>query len=221
MPDPAQLLQMITTSLGQNFGLGTLTAAAANDRYEAFIWLLVIQAAQAEQAQVALVDVYGNAATAPLLRTSPGVIASQAYPYTHAVISFPGKPPLEAHVGIKTAGKSSVPHECDVMVLEQVEADACRTSGANPRYGSAVIVVECKYYSDNLPLRLSREFLGLCKEMRSVDCFFVASSTSSSVLKVLAHKHCHRSANVLPNSQTAQTLVHLFREKFDHFKSLN
>jgi hypothetical protein len=221
MPTPAHLLAQITANLGQNFTLGSLSAAAANDRYEAFVWLLVIEAAIAEQAQVTLVHVDGTPATAPLLRTSPGVIASQAQNYTHAVIAFPGKPLLEAHLGIHVAGKSTVTHECDVVVLEQEEATECRATGANPRYSSGLIFVECKYYSSNLPLRLAREFLGLCREMRAADCFFVANSTSDSVLKILAHMNCHRTAHVVPTSTDATKLLNLFREKFDHFKSLN
>jgi hypothetical protein len=222
MPEPSQLLGLISQTLGANTSLGTLSYVSACDRYEAFVWLLVISAARDEGAgAVILKDHNGNTASAPVLRTSPGVISSTAQNYTHAVISFPGKPVLEAHVGIQVAAKSTIPHECDVIVLDKSEADACRATGANPRYGSAVIIVECKYYSSNLPLGLSRGFLGLCREMRAKDCFFVASRSSSSVLRVLSYSNCRRSVNVLPSTPEEVQLKHLFRERFDHFKALN
>jgi hypothetical protein len=222
LPSPPELLLLLIQNLGANVSLGKLSNVAAWDRYEAFVWLLVIQAARQEGAQVTLQDVNLNSASAPILRTSPGVISSNAQPYTHAVIVFPGKPILEAHVGIQIAGKSTVPHECDVVVLDRVEAQACRDSGANPRYKSALIIAECKYYpTSNLSLKLSREFLGFCKEMRKIDCFFVASRSSAPVLKVLSHSNCHRQTNVLPNSQPSVSLIHAFREKFNHFNALN
>ncbi len=222
MPSPAELLPLLIQNLGANTSLGTLSNVAAWDRYEAFVWLLLIQAARDEGAQVSLKDVNLNPSTAPILRTSPGVISSKAAPYTHAVINFPSKPVLEAHVGIQIAGKSTVSHECDVVVLDQVEAQACRNSGANPRYKCTVIVAECKYYpTSNLSLKLSREFLGFCREMRKIDCFFVASRSSDPVLRVLSHSNCHRQTNVLPNTPTAVSLIHAFRDKFNHFKALN
>ncbi len=222
MPSPADLLPLLIQNLGANASLGTLSNVAAWDRYEAFVWLLVIQAARDEGAQVSLQDVNLNPATSPVFRTSPGVISSNAQLYTHAVITFPNKPVLEAHVGVQIAGKSTVSHECDVVVLDRVEALACRESGANPRYKATLIIAECKYYpTSNLSLKLSREFLGFCREMRKIDCFFVASRSSAPVLRVLSHSNCHRQTNVLPNTQQAVSLVHAFREKFNHFKALN
>ena len=98
-----------------------------------------------------------------LFRTSPGSISSKAPLFTHALIRFSGKPELEVHIGIKIQGKSRVPHECDVVVLPTSEADTCHSTNAHPRHSSIVIAAECKYYYSNLPFRLSREFLGLCK----------------------------------------------------------
>jgi hypothetical protein len=104
----------------------------------------------------------------------------------------------------KIQGKSRVPHECDVVVLPSSEADTYRSTNAHPRHSSIVIAAECKYYYSNLPFRLSREFLGLCKEMRAVDCYFAVNTSKESVEKVLAYYRCHCETLVLPQLLVAR-----------------
>jgi hypothetical protein len=219
MPTNPVLIQMLMSEF-QTPNLGSLSSAAMNDRYEAFVWLLAIRAAREEGATVFLQTAGGQVANAPVLRASPGVISSSNLSFTHAVISFPGRPLLEAHLGIKLDGKSGVAHEADVAVLEQTEADFCRTTKVNPRYSSALIVVECKYYSTPLPLGLSRSFLGLCRELRAADCFFVANRDAPSVSRVLAYGRFNHRIRVLPSTMPATNLQHKFQTKYDEFKAL-
>ncbi len=190
-PTADELIEAISDTVGSLVGIGAIAASADNDRFEAYAWSIVVRAAIAENAVVTYRDPDKTEVTDLLFRTSPGSISSKAQPFTHALIQFPEKPELEAHIGIKIQGKSRVPHECDVVVLPSVEADTCRISNTHPRHSSVVIAAECKYYYSNLPFRLSREFLGLCKEMRAVDCYFAVNTSKESVEKVLAYYRCH------------------------------
>ena len=219
MPTNPALIQLLQSEF-QTPNLGSLSSAAMNDRYEAFIWLLAIRAAREEGATVSLQTASGQQANAPVLRASPGTISSANPSFTHAVISFPGRPVLEAHLGIKLDGKSGVAHEADVAVIEQTEAMFCRDNNVNPRYSSALIVAECKYYSTPLPLGLSRSFLGLCREMRAADCFFVANREAPNVSKVLAYGRFNQRTLVLPSTMPAANMQHQFQTKYNDFKAL-
>lgn len=221
MPSPDELVEAISQAVGSFVGLGAISASADNDRFEAYVWSLVVRAAISEGASVTYMNPSKAVVDELLFRTSPGSISSKSPPFTHAQIVFPRKPELEAHVGIKIQGKSRVPHECDVVVLPMVEADTCRATNAHPRHSAIVIAAECKYYFSNLPFRLSREFLGLCKEMRAVDCYFAVNTSKESVEKVLAYYRCHCETLVLPTAAGSETLVHAFRKAFRDFKRLN
>lgn len=220
-PTPDELVNAIASAVGSLVGIGAITASADNDRFEAYVWSLVLTAATAEGAAITYKDPAKTQVTNLLFRTSPGSISTKVPAFTHASIDFPGKPELEAHIGIKIQGKSRVPHECDVVVLPTSEADTCRATNAHPRQSAIVIAMECKYYYSNLPFRLSREFLGLCKEMRAVDCYFAINTSKESVEKVLAYYRCNCETLVLPSSPGSDTLVHAFRNAFRNFKRLN
>ena len=222
MPTPDELVNAISGVVGTFVGLGAIATSADNDRFEAYVWSLVVRAAIVEGAVVTYRNPFKVVVGDLLFRTSPGSISSKSPSFTHAEIVFPGKPELEAHVGIKIQGKSRVPHECDVVVLPMSEADTCRAAeNLHPRHSSLVIAAECKYYYSNLPFRLSREFLGLCKEMRAVDCYFAVNTSKESVEKVLAYYRCHCETLVLPAAAGSETLVHAFRKAFRDFKRLN
>jgi hypothetical protein len=220
-PSADELINAIAKTVSSLVSVGAITASADNDRFEAYVWSIVVGAAIAENAVVTYRDPNNNAVSDLLFRTSPGSISTKAPPFTHALIQFPAKPELEAHVGIKIQGKSRVPHECDVVVLPSSEANACRLTNTHPRHASVVIAAECKYYYSNLPFRLSREFLGLCKEMRAVDCYFAVNTSKESVEKVLAYYRCHCETLVLPSAPGNETLLHTFRSAFRDFKRLN
>jgi hypothetical protein len=109
----------------------------------------------------------------------------------------------------------------DVSILVRAEASLCRQHQVNPRYFSALILAECKYYSTPLKLDLSCSFLGFSHEMRVTDCLFVANQASANVSKVLTHGQCKLRTSVLPNTSSAENILHQFRTKFDQFLALN
>ena len=164
-------------------------ASAGEDLYEAYVWALVLEAARNEGAFIRLRNRNGGVPASFWFRTSPSSIFSTAHDYCHAEIEFPGRPPLEAHVGIYISGRSHVSHEFDVAVLYKSEADICRNSSVHPRGGKIILAAECKYYiSSSIGINLGRSFLGLLHDIYGGDRFFVATSDSSSV-KMLFSKH--------------------------------
>src|SRR5215472_13089752 len=117
MPADQLLLDELQLILSDASTLGYDDSSKSNDVFEGYIWSLVLQAARAEGAAVRY-ETRDEMVTQDLcFRTSPGNIFSSAQQYTHAVIDFAGYPALEAHIGIKVAGKSRLLHECDVAVL--------------------------------------------------------------------------------------------------------
>src|SRR5882672_12881184 len=111
MPTSQELIDAIEQGLGTVVQPGISSSTAACDSYEVFILSVVIDAARRMGARVTFRNI-GQAFNGLLtFRTGPGNIYSRAHPYTYARIEFPGHRPLEAHIGIYTAGVSGVRHE--------------------------------------------------------------------------------------------------------------
>jgi len=178
------LLNQIQMTLGSAISPSLTTLSDTSDIFEAYVFSLVIEAATTEGAAVRYRDVHGNSPTVFVFRTSPGYIFSKTQSYTHAVISFQNKPPLEAHVGVRVVGKSRVLHECDVAVIEQAEAEMCRLRLVAPRSSKVLIAIECKFYSTPLQLNLARAFLGLTSDLSATKPVFVTNSSSDSLGKI-------------------------------------
>lgn len=161
-PRRDELLAEIDRLLGPSVSAAALSAHAANDVFEAYVWTVVIDAARSllNPSDVWLEDVHGQRTSRVLLRTSPGRIYSRTHPYTHAVLDFGAGQELEAHVGIQVVGKSKVLHECDVAVLDRAEGQRCRARDEAPRSSSVLLAVEAKFYTTPLKLSLAREFIG-------------------------------------------------------------
>lgn len=129
----SDLLAEIKGALGGAIAPNLTARSQGADLYEAYVWSLVVEAARSEGASISFLNVFGGRVTADFIfRTSPGNIFSATQPYSHALISFPNCPDLEAHVGIFVAGKSGVAHECDVAVLYSDEAHVCRGENVHP-----------------------------------------------------------------------------------------
>lgn len=197
------------------------STAAGADLYEAYIWALILQAARNEGAAVAFRDRHGRPPASYWFRTSPSSITSTAHDYCHAELTFPSCPVLEAHVGIFVAGKSQVPHECDVAVLYKSEADLCRSNGVHPRSGKAVLTVECKYYiKSNLGINLGRSFLGLVQDIYSGHRFFIGTRDSDSVRRLLAKHNKEFELDLSPLNPHLETRLRgSFEKTFRNFRS--
>lgn len=184
------------------------------------MFTLVVRAGQAEGAGVSYLDVNGAAAQAFVFGTSPGYIWSKTQPYTHAVLSFPGREPLEVHVGVRAAGKSGVLHEIDVCVIRQSEADTARQNQVHPRSARVVIGVECKFYTTPLPLHLARAFIGLGSDVSSSNIVLVTNSESESVEKLLTARRKQWANRAVPATPVdVDRLRSEFQSAFKYFKA--
>lgn len=215
-----ELLNAVTAALGAAVPPTLTSASAVSDLFEAYVFTLVVRAAQAEGAAVSYLDVNGAAAQAFVFRTSPGYIWSKTHPYTHAVLAFPGREPLEAHVGVRVAGKSGVLHELDVCVIRQSEADTARQNQVHPRSAKVVIGVECKFYTTPLPLHLARAFIGLGSDVSSTNTIFVTNTESESVEKLLTARRKQWANRAVPGTPVdVERLRSEFQSAFKYFKA--
>jgi hypothetical protein len=148
------LISAIDNVVAKAASAGYSDASATNDIYESYIWALCLKAARQQGAAIRYETLNETPASTLVFRTAPGAIYSAAQPYTHAVIEFAGCPPLEAHIGIRVTGKSRVLHECDVAVLDKIEARLCRMEQVHPGASKVLIAAECKFYTFAIQLNL-------------------------------------------------------------------
>jgi hypothetical protein len=195
--------------------------SAGKDLYEPYVWALVLEAAERMGAIISLRDRQGNVPGSFWFRTEPSGIASVAHPYCHAVIEFANCPVLECHVGIFVSGRSKVIHECDVAVVMQSEADACRDNNAHPRFSKAILTVECKFYVNaTVGVGHGRSFLGLIHDIQNGERYFVATRASSSVSKLFAKHNKEYELGLSPMAPDVETRLRgSFEKAFRDFKS--
>ncbi len=136
------------------------------------------------------------------------------------MIEFSGKPALEVHVGIKAIGRLKVARECDIAVLYRDRAIACRSQRRIPKAADIVIAIECKHV-ETLDLEAASEFLGLASDLRVKESwFFVASSGSDSVARMLANDRKEWHQEVVPNEpNNVNRLMYALQTSFKNFKA--
>lgn len=213
------LLNALAAAVG-GAGVSYTQASAAGDVYEGYIWSALIRAAVLDGATVTYRNVYGAAVNNLIFRTSPGMLYSTSQAYTHAVLTFPNCPVLEAHVGVRVQGKSGVLHECDLLVLPASEADLCRANQVAPRSTRCLMAVECKcYLTSGLGIDLARSFLGLHADLGIRFTYFVANVRASRVERLLSGHNRRWENAVLPGSQQEAYLEAYLREAFKHFQA--
>ena len=222
MPPRQDLLEEIRQALGQAVSPSLTTHSDLSDIYEGYIFVLLLQAARIEGAQVVFSSIQGGAANQFVFRTSPGYLNSQRQNYGYAEIHFPRCPTLEAHLGVRVAGHSNVLHECDASVLDQTEAELCRRvmQTLAPRSARVRIAVEAKYYTTALGLHLGRNFLGLVRDLSADNAFFVFNREAESVERLLAHKKQQWDHNIVPeNGVPVDRLRGAFQIAFKNYKA--
>lgn len=218
-PAEQQLLADIRSSLTP-LPPSLTNSSQGSDLFEAYILTLILQAARSEGATVAYETVFGTAPAQFYFRTSPGHIYSTRHPYTHAVIDFGGRPPLEAHLGILVAGKSQVLHECDVAVLGRAEAEECRQNRTEPRSRTLTLSAEAKFYTTALGLDLARSFIGLISDLTTSFPCFVSNTTSVSAMRLLsARKERNWFDDVMVGQPSADLLRSFFARAFHYYKA--
>ena len=127
--------------------------------FEIYVVKLMIEAAISEGAIVRYCDGEGKECGNPWFRTGPHQIYDKTYPYVE--LRFSPHQALEIHTGVKCIGKSGIEHECDIAVLRRRYARSCRKETQRPLYDNLIASVECKFYTSNIHLGMSREFVGL------------------------------------------------------------
>jgi len=158
--------------------------ATESDLYEASLFALVVQASEDAGGTVLITNDGTRRATALCFRRSPGNL--WAGTFTHAVVGFQSSlKRLEAHLGIYVAGASGVAHECDVALLDQVEADRSRAGGVHPRRRRLVASIEAKHYVASPGIGVGRGFLGLSAELGQQKCSLGFPAKSSANLAAL------------------------------------
>jgi hypothetical protein len=195
------------------------TASKAYDVYEAYVFALVVEMATDCGASVHYRTVGGSRASVLRFRTAPGQLYSNSQEFTHAVLDFPGAPPLEVHLGVRVQGTSGVLHECDVVVLTAAEADLSRVNAIAPRGNQCLLAIECKFYVAGLGIGLARNFEGLHADLRAKHEIFVANTDGASVVKYLSSRKRAYERNVAPSTPQATYLKGHVREAFKTYLS--
>jgi hypothetical protein len=224
MPIDPVFLSEIQDALGSSITPSLTTADDASDGFEAYLFGLVIRAAQNEGATISFRDVFYTIPTNFVFRTSPGYISSRERPYTYAIIAFPGRPILEAHVGVRISGISKILHECDVAVIDQNEAEICRQNqNVHPRHGKVIMAVECKFYTNRVSLNLVRSFVGLISDISKRERFFVVNTPLSQRDTIQTYLSAHTQGwehEVVPGSTNALSrLMGAFQNTFKNYKA--
>jgi hypothetical protein len=218
-PDELVLLTEIRSALAP-LPPSLTNSSRGSDLFEAYLLTLIVEAARSEGGSVTYETVNGATPTQFFFRTSPGHIYSRLHPYTHAVIDFGTRPPLEAHLGILVAGRSNVLHECDVAVLDRTEAQECRRNRTEPRSRTLAISAEAKFYTTALGLDLARSFVGLISDLSTSFPCFVANTTSVSAMRLLAaSKNRHWYDLVMVGQASTDNLRSFFATAFHRYKA--
>lgn len=218
-----QLLTAIRQRLGGAIAPNLTTASKGYDLFEAYVFTLVLDAADRQGASIAFENDSGTPVSTFQFRTSPGQLGRGNY--SHARLNFgPRKPELEVHVGVYLAGVSKVAHEADVAVILRDEAQLSRATGALPRYSSLILAAECKFYQSAVGgavgVGLGRGFLGLNVDLANRIVFFVMTRGSGNVAGLLAHHKKRWDASIVPSSPNdVNRLVSEFETVFRDFKA--
>lgn len=169
----SSLLADVEAAIGMATTLGYASRAKQHDLYEAYVLTLLLRAAVANGWSHQLRNGWGFPVTSAVFRLGPGRLPSCSY--THLHMSKSGKPTLEAHLGVKVAGKSPVGvsaatvskrllHEFDLLVLPAADAQACRKAKADPDHSVVLLHAEMKYFGGNLTLPVGRASVGMVVE---------------------------------------------------------
>jgi hypothetical protein len=188
LPSDQTLLHEIDSLVGQLVTPSLSAASKGNDLFEAYLFALSVEAAESVGATPWFETRAGVSTRNLVLRTSPGSIYSTVVDYTHAVLEFPVVPPLEIHLGVYVAGRSTVVHECDVCIVDRAEAERCRRDGVHPRSPKVRLAVEAKFYGSSLGISLAREFTGLCADLSAAHMSFVSNTSAQNVARLLSHR---------------------------------
>lgn len=188
--------------------------------FELYVVKLMIEAAISEGAIVRYCDGEGKEYMDAWFRTGPHQIYDKSYPYVE--LHFSSRRVLEIHTGVKSLGKSGIEHECDIAVLRRRYARSCRKGTQRPQYDKLIASVECKFYTSNIHLGMSREFVGLTMDLtepKNQNLYYVVSTAVVDNGKALLNYHQRKLQDqLLPkNFIQKQALIEQFKQIFQPF----
>jgi hypothetical protein len=215
------LLENINQQLKHSLNPDLKTAKDFEDWFKFYIFNIIVKAARNEGAFVYYKDVLKRNPETLVFRRRAGQIYDLTQPYTHAVIEFEQKPPLEIHLGVKIHGRLRVLYDCDVCVLYKMEADSCRTNKREPRASRIFLAIDCQHYVSELRLEFAQAFIAFSSELRVAgDCYFVSNSASNPVAKLLASRKRKWEYDIVPSEiNNVNRLMYEFQTKFKDFKA--
>jgi hypothetical protein len=181
-------------------------AAEESDLYEAALLTIAIEAAEAAGGTCLVTNNGRSRSTQLTFRRSPGNLWLGEF--THIVVTFPVTVrALEIHLGIYIVGVSKVPHECDVALLDQQEAERSRQGLVHPRRSKLVASIEAKHYAASPGIGVGRAFIGLSAELGYAKCTLVfPARRSSSIAALLAARPSECFDELIPRNPAAQRL---------------
>ncbi|MGF1492870.1 MAG: hypothetical protein ACFBSC_10545 [Microcoleaceae cyanobacterium] len=222
MATNSSLLKNIKTQLQQIATTQVQSQSEIVDLYKFYILSLIVKAAQNEGALVRYQDALGHYDPEQLVfRQRAGQLYDVSESYTHAVILFDNKPPLELHMGVKVQGRLQILYDCDLCIIYKIEAEGCRTNQRIPRASGILMTVDCQYHTAELPLESAQAFVSLSSEVRVTgNCYFVSNTTSDLVAKLLANRKRKWDYDIVPQVENnVNRLMYDFQNTFKDFKA--
>ncbi|XVU22085.1 hypothetical protein ACQPZJ_33100 [Actinoplanes sp. CA-054009] len=181
-------------------------SAAESDLYEAALLTIAVEAAEAAGGTTLITSDGRNRSSQLTFRRSPGNL--WLGDFTYVLVTFPSTTRcLEIHLGVYVVGGSKVPHECDIAVIDQGEAERSRQGLVHPRRPKLIASIEAKHYAVAPGIGIGRGFLGLAAELGQSKCALAfPARRSSSVAALLAARPSECFDEVIPGSPAAQRL---------------
>jgi hypothetical protein len=180
--------------------------AAESDLYEAALLVLATQAAEAANGTCLITNDGNSQSVEIIFRRAPGNLWLGGF--TYVVVTFPDTPRrMEIHLGIYVVGASGVPHESDVAMLDQQEAERSRQGFVYPRRRGLIASIEAKNYAASPGLGIGRGFLGLSGELGQAKCALAfPARRSTSIAALLARRPSECFDELIPGGPAAERL---------------
>lgn len=178
-----QELQTTLNAIGASAPI-FLSSAGVDRLFEGFVLSCVVRALKDIGATLQVCDGGGQPTTTLNLRRAPGQIYNNPPDIGFILVLYQNRL-YEIHTDLRVAGTSKILHELDICILERAHADTCRTQAVDPNGSKVRFLCECKCYGRSLPLRIGREFLGLCSEFHARAKTIASNSNNSSILNLV------------------------------------
>jgi len=196
-------------------------AIEQSDIFDVYLFTILLKAIANEGGEIYYQNVLDGNPNSFVFRKNPGKIHGTIHPYTHAVVEFSNKPPLEVHIGVKVQGRAGVLHECNILVLYKKEADLCRLLSREPRHSQVIIAIKSQFYTAPLKLEIAGSFIGLASDIRyEGGSYFISNSCSDAVAKLLTNARKKWEHNIVPGATNdVNRLMYSLQTIFKDFKA--